>query len=298
MNRNTFQALLDLVGPSLTTSSHVQRYGQPRTEDLRRRLYSPRDILAMTIRFMVSKAPTKDLHADFGALQTSFSTYRALGMRMIVQHLVNDDRSKVYWDMSPEVIAANQQRTAFFDAIPGVVGFIDGVQVDTRRHPVYEMQRLDYSGRAKAHKRNMILVWDTYGKIIDCVLNTPGSYHDSRSTAIGYIYEHVTHLPDGAKIVADAAFCSTGEVEGKIVKVENYDEVDEAHIRASITSLRQSAEWGNNTLFGTFSRLQAHLPTCNVERQSRMHTSVLLHNWRAHYGEPNQIRSYFDVLEM
>ena len=62
-----------------------------------------------------------------------------------------------------------------------------------------------------------MLVWDPYGKIVDGAVNTPGNYHDSRSTSWCNLHGNIMHIPDGFKIVCDSEFAIGGELEGKVI---------------------------------------------------------------------------------
>jgi len=113
------------------------------------------------------------------------------------------------------------------------------------------------------------LLWDSFGKIVDCVVNPPGSFHDSRSCMYGNIYRHVKEY-----------------VEGLVASDRD----------ATLTHLRQASEWGNNVLTGVFRRLKNELPTDNVHRATILWTAVLLHNFRTETMDRNQIKTYFNEV--
>ena len=114
--------------------------------------------------------------------------------------------------------------------------------------------------RAAVIGRNLVLLWDPNGKIIDAGVNLPGNFHDSKSTLWCHIYDHISDLPDGYKVVCDSAFSTGGRMKDKLVKLKentnNNDENknDDEHEK-SLTHLRQCSEWGNNVLVSVFRRL-------------------------------------------
>ena len=146
--------------------------------------------------------------------------------------------------------------------------------------------------------RNLVLLWDPYGKIIDAAVNTPGNFHDSKSSLWCDIYQHIKKLPDGFKIVCDSDFATKGDLEGKIVKLKDdatcYE--DKTEHERQLTHLRQCSEWGNQVLVGAFRRLKTFLPTSNIKRATIMWCAILLHNWRTETCDRNQIKTHFNYL--
>ena len=66
-----------------------------------------------------------------------------------------------------------------------------------------------------------------------------------------------------------------------------------------LTHLRQCSEWGNNVLTGVFRRLRStKLPVDNVKRAKIMWSAILLHNYRTNNVGRNQIKTYFDNIEL
>ena len=105
--------------------------------------------------------------------------------------------------------------------IEGVVGMLDGKKVVSLNPGICTEQNRDYNGWNSDVNRNLVLLWDAYGKIIDAAVNTPGNIHDSKSSLWCDIYEHIEKLPAGFKIVCDSAFKTKGNLEGKIVKLKD-----------------------------------------------------------------------------
>ena len=109
--------------------------------------------------------------------------------------------------------------------------------------------------------RNVVLVWDVFGKIVDAAINAPGTFHDSRSAWWCKIFDHCRDLPDGYKCCCDDAFYTQGDLMNKLVKTK--EEFREGMIRSNydqqLTHLRQCSEWGNNVLTGTFRILKGRL---------------------------------------
>ena len=300
LTRESFNGLVDLcklyiVKHSIQSASK----GPPRSGDLKRRKFQPRDVMAMTLKYLLSKAETKDLHVQFGASATSYQDYIILGMQAIVDALSSNDKAKVYWDRSIRGMKEAAKRTAQFLDIPNVVAMIDGNKLESFNPQDYLDQNRDWNGWTRDANRNLVLVWDPFGKIVDAAVNTPGNFHDSRAALWCNIYDHITSLPEGFKVVCDDAFKTQGGLKGKLIKTKEEYKGD-GHKRSSydqtLTHLRQCSEWGNNILTGVFRRLRTNLPTDNIRRGYIMWTCILLHNWRTETVGRNQIRTYFDDI--
>ena len=121
---------------------------------------------------------------------------------------------------------------------------LDGKKLLTLQPQDASSQNRDYNGWTGDVNRNLVLLWDPYGKIIDAAVNTPGNFHDSRSTLWCDIYKHVRKLPDGFKIVCDSAFATGGNLEGKILKLKE-DSLccdEKSDHEKQLTHLRQCSE--------------------------------------------------------
>lgn len=275
------------------------RFGKPKERHLKRRKHDNRALLAMTIKYLVSTAELKDLHPQFGATSTAFLESSRLGMMVLVKVLIDNPKAMVVWDRSKHACSEVAKHTSRFLDIPGVVAMIDGKKLVTLAPDDIDDQNRDYNGWTKDVNRNLVIVWDPNGKIVDAAVNTPGNYHDSKSALWCKMYEHVALLPHGYKCVCDDAFYTQGELEGKMVKTkETFSEgaIPTSHDQ-SLTHLRQCSEWGNNVLTGVFRRLKTKLPTENIHRGYIMWCSILLHNWRTETVGRNQIKTYFNNLE-
>ena len=161
-------------------------------------------------------------------------------------------------------------------------------------------QNRDYNGWHSTVNRNLVLVWDPQGKIVDAAVNLPGNFHDSKSTLWCRIYNHIMDLPDGYIVVCDSAFMTSGSLENKLIKLKETtleDGQERSEKDMVLTHIRQCAEWGNNVLTGVFRRLRVKLPTDNLKRAVLQWSCILLHNWRTETCSRNQIKTYFENLE-
>jgi hypothetical protein len=133
--------------------------------------------------------------------------------------------------------------------------------------------------------------------------NAPGSWHDARVAQP--IYKKLLDCtPEGYYLVADTAFPrGTGDIAGRIrapVKAGQRIEGTEEEIAEAMAfnrellSYRQSAEWGNRQLQGTFGRLRLPLDINDPEqRGDLLEVCFRLFNLCMRRIGINQIRSVY-----
>ena len=210
---------MELCRNELESRSIDPRHKKPRgLSDILKRMFNCHDIIAMTVKHLISTAEKKDLHVQFGATASTYTKCVRLGMILVVKVLANDPRAKVWWDKSGSSLKLAAERTATFLDITGVVGMLDGLKVTSLNPSNPKEQNRDYNGWTGDTNRNLLLLWDPFGKIVDVVVNLLGSYHDSRAASWGNVYTHISSLPDGYRVVCDSAFLMKGEVENKLMK--------------------------------------------------------------------------------
>ena len=104
---------------------------------------------------------------------------------------------------------------------------------------------------------NCVFVFAPDGKIKACILNAPGTFHDSAIADYG-AYEKMEEIYNlyGGKVVVDSAFNLANK--NYLVKSSQRDP-DDAHgivLNREATSVRQLSEWGMRMIQGSFPRLK------------------------------------------
>ena len=297
-SREAINELVELTQQSIISSSIDPRQGVLREQDIQRRRFDAYDILVMAVKWLTCCSEVKNLHCQFGALATQFENCVYLGLGSILKALVNNEKARVFWDMSEDNLQEQASLTAAFEAIRYVIAMMDGLKLVTLNDPDPKKQNRDYNGWTGDTNRNCIFVWSPSGKVIDCVVNAPGNFHDSKSCYWGNIYDHIKKLPDPYLAVCDSAFKTSGDMSGKLVKLKegNENTMDKSEYERSLTHLRQASEWGNGCLTKVFRRVVSKLPTCQMRRELILWCSVLLLNFRTETMDRNQIRTYFNYV--
>eukprot|EP00563_Minutocellus_polymorphus_P018364 CAMPEP_0197722234 /NCGR_PEP_ID=MMETSP1434-20131217/4996_1 /TAXON_ID=265543 /ORGANISM="Minutocellus polymorphus, Strain CCMP3303" /LENGTH=428 /DNA_ID=CAMNT_0043307353 /DNA_START=143 /DNA_END=1429 /DNA_ORIENTATION=+ len=293
----------DVIATPLRSYDGERKIGKPRPHDLKRRKHSPRDVIAMAVKWLTSTAEEKDLHVQFGAIESTFNVCIWVGMKALVKNMADDARSRVFWNIADEdYLKRCADRTADFDKVPNVVAAIDGYKIRAKNDENDRRQNDDFTGWKEAVFRDYVFVTDTEGKVVDAAVNWPGSMHDSKKALWSHIYDHILKLPAPYRVAADSAFRSTGPFKDKMHKTKWkkdkstgwYVGVDDTG--SQLTHLRQPAEWSNHCVGGVYRRLMCKLPTDNVKRGYILWSCVFLTNWRTSTMHRNQIDTYFAYL--
>lgn len=147
LSRESFNVICILTEPVLISLPLHRDDGTPRSQDLKRRMFSPRDMIAMALKFLLSRAEMKDLHVQFGAIVTVFDRCIEVGMCAIFKVLMTDTRSKVYWDRSEAGMLKAADLTKAFTGPPGaVVAMIDGKKLESLYPADLSDQNRHYNG--------------------------------------------------------------------------------------------------------------------------------------------------------
>ena len=299
MTRKSFDDLVAICNEYLDSNMIKPGVGKKKKARCKRRKFRNRDIVAIALKFLLSNAELKNLHVQFGSAVSTFNELAWFGIDCFVVCVGRCDLGKVFWDRSEEHLSRCAERTKLFLDISGVVAMVDGDKLGSKSPSDHLLQNRDYNGWTKDVNRNVVLVWDVFGKIVDAAVNAPGTFHDSRTAWWCKIYDRCKDLPKGYKCCCDDAFYTKGELMNKLVKTK--EEFREGELRSNydqqLTHLRQCSEWGNQVLTGTFRILKGRLPTDNVKRAKILWACIYLHNWRTETVARNQITTYFNNLE-
>jgi DDE superfamily endonuclease len=98
-----------------------------------------------------------------------------------------------------------------YPTLHGVYCSCDRLKIGLERAGNYNMQQMFYNGWQHGHYLSNLFVFTPEGRIIFCVLNAMGTYHDStlaRSTGL-YDLLHKIYKRTGGKCVCDSAFVAS-----------------------------------------------------------------------------------------
>ena len=148
LSRESFDLLVTICEWVINVTPLNRDLGVPDDRARHRRLFGPRGILAMTVKYLTSTAEAKDLFVQFGATSNVFRQGVELGMVAIIGNM-NHPQMRVFWDRSVPALEKMAEKTSGFLEIPGVVGMIDGRKMGSLQPPEWLEQNRDYNGWTK-----------------------------------------------------------------------------------------------------------------------------------------------------
>jgi hypothetical protein len=187
--------------------------------------------------------------------------------------------------------------------VKGRWGFIDGKNYQVQKPSDIDTQNAMYNGWLHSTLVTGTLCYGVDGTIVWGRHNFPGSWNDSETSRSFQqkLCNSELSLQDHG-VLSDSAFPVSGSMFGRILTPLKEGELERAHPKArralgalsdAICSLRQPAEWGMGSSEKVYRRLLLRLPYCRKTRGMRLHTIMLLYNYRVRRTAISQIRSYF-----
>lgn len=177
-----------------------------------------------------------------------------------------------------------------------VWGAADGLKVPLQQSSNWAVQNQYYNGWQGATYINNVFVFAPDGRIRICLINAPGTWHDSTMADYG-VYEKVEELYDShrVKIVVDSAFNLNNKPF--LIKSAQEDPVGTARgvqLNRAATSVRQLSEHGMRMIQGQFPRLKDKLEFEEFgDRKVILNLMVLLYNYTSTTIGINQIKNSF-----
>jgi hypothetical protein len=317
--RHRHQRRLYLVRPNLI---HNPR-GQTSLPRLDRRSLDAEGGLGLVLHYMSSTMREKALQEIFAIVPSSASRYINFALQILDHTLVRIPEARIIWPIEVEEYQSLADMIkAKYPLLRRGFGFIDGLKIPIGVSSDPDWENATYNGWLHDHfiscvfvfsPRGMhVLIFDRVhgimvryftGAIIACVLNAPGSWHDSDVAQA--IYEKLRErTPNGFYLIADTAFPRNDEqVNGKIraaPKAGDRYQGTPARIQAfqdftvELTSSRQAAEWGMRDIQGSWGRLRLPLDANDTAgRQLLLRNCSRMTNIRAQRIGISEIRNTY-----
>ena len=87
LSRESFDLLVSIFEATINLTPLNRDRGKPDETALEKRLYGPRGIMAMTVKFLTSVAESKDLYVQFGATSNVFRQDVELRMVEVINNM-------------------------------------------------------------------------------------------------------------------------------------------------------------------------------------------------------------------
>jgi hypothetical protein len=259
------------------------------------------DKLGLYLFFVGSRMNLKHLCLIFGIVPTTASKVIDQMIDLVVDKLETHVDARVAFPDTPEemerLAAITHQREP---EVANCIGFIDGLAVPIQCSDSPAAQEKNYNGYYSDTVCNNVFLFSPEGKIMFCIINAPGSWHDSQvafplaALAIEAFGTYCACVDQGFARGGDLFEKFVGPVSKKTLKkISRELRPFVARKHNLYTSLRQASEWGMRALQGTFSRMKSRLTSNEIKRGKIILSIVLLHNFRTGHVGLNQIAEVF-----
>lgn len=243
--------------------------------------------LGLILHYLNSTMHDISLMEIFALIPTTVSRYLTWSLTILRDSLQELGDARIVWPEGEEFEENNMLILARHPLLTGAFGSLDGLNLLVQTSVDQEIENATFNGWLHEHFVSSVFTFNAMGmtcchnddklstdlkssgEIIACKLNAPGSWHDSRVAK--QIYEKLrTQTPDGFYLVANTAFPrGTDQIAGRIrapvkdgtrLPADNQERQQLMAFDRQLLSYRQTAEWGNRGLQGSFGQLRVPLP--------------------------------------
>ncbi|KAF8234793.1 hypothetical protein L208DRAFT_1393454 [Tricholoma matsutake] len=235
--------------------------------------------LGLVLHYLGSAMLEITLQHIFVLTPSTVSRYLDFAKHILLQMVRSMKEGAIRLPRTPQEFAAESALVCeCHSMLEGVFGVIDGLALLAQEADSPEVENATYNGWKSDHTINNVIAYSPRGVIISAVLNAPGSWHDSH-VARPIFHQLLTKVPDSYFLVSHTGFphgtaLIAGKIrapvkEGEYISEDPYEQEEFLQFNRQLLSHRQSAEWGNCMLQGSFGRLRVPLDI-NAE-QDRQH---------------------------
>ena len=258
--------------------------------------------LGLVLVWTRTRGSLKVLQLIFGLTANPLSVWLRFGRRILVKVLAGHPDARVELPSPQEVTRFKQLIRNKYPNLVNIWAAMDGLKLLVATNEA--VQNMFYNGWTHDHYVSNLFVFSPDGLIRACLLNAPGSWHDSTLASVSSIYDKLDEINDrerthgGAQVVVDSAFGRESRPSLLKSHQTNFDQDGNVRMNQNIhhaaTSVRQLSEWGMRGLQASFPRLKDRLPYEEVgEWRIILRMIVLLYNFRASTVGFNQIQTVY-----
>lgn len=248
------------------------------------------DVVALTLAYLTSTSSQKQLEMLFGIGHTLVSVaIWEEGFPLLLTAFDRMREAAIEWPSYAEQTSNADLVDATYGPCPitgygRVFGFMDGLRLRCTSASNAGVQNLFYSGYERHTNVVNNIVFDPKGRIIDAVINNPGSFNDYTLAESVYtkLMDHRWTRP-GYVIAADNGYISN--VTKPILAHLDYQPLgvfvtqDQRRLYTSWQlTVRKAAEWGMHILQSLFPRLTVPMPGSLDKRKAIITLCLKLNN--------------------
>ena len=265
----------------------------------RKRIIMPHASLALVLAWYRFRGAEFALQGWFGFTGSHANVWLRFGRRMLLKAMLKCDEARPVWPDADQIERLKGIVKQHHTSLTDVFCVMDGLKLTFEQCHELEEQGMYYNGWTHGHYITNLLVFAVDGRIIKCVLNVPGSIHDSTLCNWGGVYDELADIyqATGGKCCVDSAFKSNPnpyliKSSQDVTRCETGLEVIQS---LQATSLRQAAEWGMRAIQSAFPRLKDKIKyeADAVERKLMIKLVVMLYNFCLEHVGLNQIRNTY-----
>jgi DDE superfamily endonuclease len=286
-----------------TSMRRVKNKRNPRGTLGRPRKVDAKSCLGLALAWYRFRGAEYILQGWFGLTGTPVNVWLKFSRRVLLYVLWKNKLARVKMPSDTMIEEYKRIIKLRHPALGDVYCFADGLKLEIENTDgELDEQSMFYNGWTHGHYVTNLFVFGADGRIIDAVVNAPGSVHDSTLAEWGNVYSKLEEIYErtGGVCCLDSAFAAGScpfmlKSAQDIHKARNEEELIQLR---QATSLRQAAEWGMHAIQSSFPRLKEkiHYYDCGTERRIYLVLVCLLYNLRLEVVGLNQIRNVY-VLE-
>jgi hypothetical protein len=264
---------------------------------LRRSKVSSLEMVIIVIQYLRTKDPVKNISFLVGRAPSTLRRALIKGQELLLSVLSCNEMARIEWPKEEEMKKFHQMMLKREPSLEACsikpFGVIDGTRYKMENPSDPEVQNVYYSGKERTCCINNVYVTTPDGCICLALANYPGSWHDSR-VALPLFRKllDVNFTPENYGLIGDQGFPS---MRNKIL-VTNEEQRNSQYsksVLAGACSIRQSAEWSNNSLIQSFPILAGVLPFNPDKTRDLLSLILFLFNFRTRTMGLNQTKTVF-----
>ena len=263
-------------------------------------------VLSLLLHTYCAPAENKTWSEMFGISPGTLSRTLLKAEIALLSALNSMPEAKVEWPSLNDQIRMGLAVELKEPLIKGRWGFIDGKNYGVQEPSNCSIQNGMYNGWLHSVFVTGTVCFSADGLIVWAKLNFFGSWNDSDISRQfrEKLSDDEKNVP-GHGVLSDSAFPVAGDMFGRIMTPLKYGDLERSNrfarpalvrLSASITSMRQAAEWGMASVCKVYRILYKRL-SHDKERRGRLLTILhKLHNYRVRTTRISQIKTYFNAL--
>jgi DDE superfamily endonuclease len=304
-DHDAFQIMLELFQPLFvqytpwTRQQDGRRFKKVKNSNKgRKRMVDAATCLGLVLAWYRFKGAQWILQGWFGLTGTQTNVWLRFGRRMLFRAIRNHPDSLVRYPNDDEIDGLMEAINNRHSTLKKVYCVADGLKMQFQACADLTEQSMFYNGWQHGHFITNLFVFAANGRIIDAIVNVPGSVHDSTIAIWGGTYGRLKEVykRTGGICCVDSAFAS-GNVPYLIRSAQDINIAKSAKEMAMMkeaTSLRQAAEWGMRAIQGSMPRLTEKIKyETKGERKIVLKLVPLLYNLRLAKVGLNQLANTY-----